>query len=442
MFKCSRFLFSANPFSGLSFRSAVLGVIIGAFVSISSYGQGSKHGDTSLFPNMKGRMMAGYQAWFRCPGDGSGRGWVHWGAQGRFSEDTYCTVDYWPDVAEYEQTYGTDFKLADGSAARVFSSYDYSTVDTHFRWMQESGVDGVFLQRFFATAADRAVDTEPLKVVNNVRLAAEKYDRAFAIMYDLSGLRPGEDDCSTLIADWKRLVDDLQITNRGGDQSYLYHDGKPLVAIWGVGFPDRPYDIRNIALEEFIDFLKNDPEYGGCAVMLGVPCYFRELHTDSVSDPYLHTLIESADIVMPWMVLRFSTVLHAEVQRYFWHVYKDKAWCDERGLDYVPVVYPGMSWHNLSIFENRERQILNAVPRLGGYHYWALIDTAVNAGVESIYVAMFDEVDEGTAIFKCTDNTPVSARWKFGNYEGAGSEYYLKLTGMGGELLREKLSAE
>ena len=324
----------------------------------------SKHGATSSFPTYEGRVMAGYQAWFRCPGDGSGRGWVHWGALKQFSEETYCTVDYWPDVSEYSQTYLTDFRLADGSPASVFSSYDYSTVDTHFRWMQESGVDGVFLQRFYDTATDRVKDADPLQVVRNTMLASQKYQRAIAIMYDLSGLRPEQDDCSALIEDWKRLVDDLQLTNQGDQQTYLYHNGKPLVAIWGVGFPDRPYNIRNIQLEAFIDFLKNDPVYGGCSVMLGVPNYFRDLHTDCVADPYLHTLIESADIVLPWMVLRFSTVLHAEVQRYYQHILADKAWCDERGLDYVPVVYPGMSWHNLSIFENRERQVLNAVPRL------------------------------------------------------------------------------
>ena len=425
------------------FKAKTWWVLCICFVAPNSlFAQGNLHANTSLYPTMEGRVMAGYQAWFRCPGDGSGRGWVHWGALGQFSEDSYCTVDYWPDVLEYSQTYSTDFKLADGSFASVFSSYDYSTVDTHFRWMQESGIDGVFLQRFFATAADRGADAEPLKVVQNVMLASQKYERAFAVMYDLSGLRPGEDSCATLISDWKRLVDDLRITNQGDTQTYLYHDGKPLVAIWGVGFPDRTYDIHAIGLEEFIDFLKNDPDYGGCSVMLGVPCYFRELNTDSLADPYLHTLIESADIVMPWMVLRFSTVLHAEVQRYYTHIRKDLAWCEERGLDYMPVVYPGMSWHNLSIIENRERQILNAVPRLGGYHYWALIDTAVNAGAKSLYVAMFDEVDEGTSIFKCTDDTPVSSRWKFGNYEGAGSDYYLNLTGMGGELLRAKLSAE
>ncbi len=422
-------------FSGLK-----AGFLLGLFLlSCEAFAQ-SRHAATSAFPGYEGRVMAGYQGWFRCPGDGSGRGWIHWGANGQFSEETFCSVDYWPDVSEYDQTYDTSFKLADGSVAKVFSSYDYSTVDTHFRWMWESGVDGVFLQRFFDVAAGREKDAEPLKMVQNVMLASQKYNRAFAVMYDLSGLRPGIDDCRTLIDDWKRLIDELRITNQGSSQTYLYHNGKPLVAIWGVGFPDRSYNIHDIRLEELIDFLKNDPVYGGCTVMLGVPCYFRELGVDSIQDPYLHTLIESADVVMPWMVLRFSSVLHAEVQRYHLHILRDRQWCEQRGLDYVPVVYPGMSWHNLSILEGRENQVVDAIPRLRGSHYWMLIDTAVNSGASMLYTAMFDEVDEGTAIFKCTDHTPVSERWKFGNYEGAGPDYYLRLTGMAGDLLRSKLS--
>jgi hypothetical protein len=29
------------------------------------------------------------------------------------------------------------------------------------------------------------------------------------------------------------LVDQLKITNQGKNQNYLFHNGKPLVAIWG-----------------------------------------------------------------------------------------------------------------------------------------------------------------------------------------------------------------
>ena len=52
-----------------------------------------------------------------------------------------------------------------------------------------------------------------------------------------------------------------------------------------------------------------------------------------------------------------------------------------------------------------------------------------------IYVAMFDEVDEGTAIFKCTNNPPVGQS-RFLTYEGLPSDHYLWLTGEGARLLR------
>lgn len=79
-----------------------------------------------------------------------------------------------------------------------------------------------------------------------------------------------------------------------------------MVAIWGVGFPDRPYNIRNIGLDRLIDFLQNDSVYGGCTVMLGVPTFWRNLESDCINDSYLHVMIKKADIVLPWTIQRFS----------------------------------------------------------------------------------------------------------------------------------------
>ena len=55
-----------------------------------------------------------------------------------------------------------------------------------------------------------------------------------------------------------------------------------------------------------------------------------------------------------------------------------------------------------------------------------------------IYVAMFDEMDEGTAVFKCTSDSPVGDS-PFITFEGLPNDHYLWLTGMGGKLLRGEL---
>ncbi len=186
------------------------------------------------------------------------------------------------------------------------------------------------------------------------------------------------------------------------------------MVIWGVGFPDRPYNIRNIGLERLINFLKTDPVYGNCSVMLGVPTAWRSLNADCLPDPYLHELIKQADLVLPWAVQRFSPLLHEDMNRFRDILADDMKWCREHNVDYVPCVYPGFSWHNLSIhaFPDDIKPV-GSIPRQGGRFYWQLISTAINTGARMLYVAMFDEVNEGTAIFKGSDTPPVSKATEF-----------------------------
>jgi len=405
-------------------------------LALNQASAGTKHSPSSRFPSYEGRIMCGYQGWFRAAGDGSGRGWVHYG-RGEFGPNN-CSVELWPEVSEYQKTYSTGFKLEDGSLARVFSSWDESTVDLHFRWLQEYGIDGVFMQRFFDVTRTEKSRADGRVILGHALKAAQKHERAIAVMYDLSGLRPGE-DCSSLIQDWKELVDELKLTSQGTNQPYLYHRGKPLVAIWGVGFPDRPYDIHNIGLEKLLDFFQHDPRYGGCSVLLGVPCYFRDLRADTIPDPYLHEIMAKADIIMPWMVGRFSAALYGETNRYGSQIAADEAWCSARNLDYVPCVYPGFSWYNLS----KRHDPFDAIPRFKGRFYWGLMTTAIQSGAKMIYVAMFDEMDEGTAIFKCTSKPPAGQPpAKFLDYEDLPSDHYLWLTGQAGKILRGEAAAD
>lgn len=386
------------------------------------------HSLSTLFPSYKGLVMAGYQGWFRAPESGV-----------MYADESKVRLDMWPDLTDYEVTYPTGLKMADGKPARFFSSEDESTVDLHFKWMQQYGVDGVFMQRFFGATKPGARLSGSTQVLRNALKAASKYERAIGVMYDLSGLKASNEDCSQLIEDWKYLVDSLGVTNQVGAKTYVFHNNKPLVAIWGVGFPDRPYHIRNIGLARFIDFLKNDPKYGGCSVMLGVPTFWRDLNVDCLPDPYLHELIRKVDIVLPWTVQRFSPLLHNEMARYRDVVIADIQWCKDNGVDYVPCVYPGFSWHNLSRFEFPDDiKPIGSIPRQGGRFYWMQISTAINAGATMLYVAMFDEVNEGTAIFKCSDSPPVGKVAKFIDMDGRPSDFYLWLTGEAGRMLRSE----
>lgn len=396
-------------------------------ISMGASGQ-NKHSKTTLYPSYKGLVMAGYQGWFRVPKDGL-----------MYPDENKIHIDMWPDVSEYEKTYPTGMKLADGSAARFFNSSDPSTVDLHFKWMKQYGLDGVFMQRFFNNTKPEGPRSRTTAVLRPAFEAASKYERAIAVMYDLSGLRASGEDCSSMIDDWKYLVDSLRVTNQAGTKTYLHHNGKPLVTIWGVGFPDRPYDIRNIGLQRVMDFLENDPVYGGCSVMLGVPTFWRDLNADCVHDPYLHELIKQADLVMPWMVQRFTPLLHNDMDRYRDVILNDIKWCKENNVQYVPCVCPGFSWHNLSRSEFPDDvKPVGSIPRQGGRFYWQQISTALLAGAEMLYVAMFDEVNEGTAIFKCTNNPPVSKVAQFIDMDGKPSDHYLWLTGEAAKMLRKE----
>ncbi len=387
---------------------------------------GQKHAQTTKYPSYKGLVMAGYQGWFKMPKDGL-----------MYPDEEKVRIDMWPDVSEYKKTYPTGLKLEDGSTARFFYSGDKSTIDTHFRWMQEYGLDGVFMQRFFGAARSRSPHN--VEVFKHAFEAASKYERSIAVMYDLSGLQAKGEDCSALIEDWKYLVDSLGVTNQKGAKTYVHHRGKPLVAIWGVGFPDRSYNIRNIGLQRFFDFLKNDPVYGGCSIMMGVPTFWRDLNADCNPDPYLHELIRQVDIVLPWMVQRFTPLIHNDMDRLRDVILDDITWCKANNVDYVPCVTPGFSWHNLSRqVEKLAPKPVNSIPRLGGQFYWDQITTALLSGAEMLYVAMFDEVNEGTAIFKVSDNPPVSDVAKFVDNDGLPSDHYLWLSGEAARMLRKE----
>lgn len=373
------------------------------------------------FKSIKNLVMAGYQGWFNTPEDGAGLGWKHFEKEKEFKPGK-CTIDLWPDVSEYEKTYETAFKLPDETPAKVFSSYDASTTDLHFKWMKQYGIDGVFMQRFVVSIRNQKGKDNYNKILKNAVLSAEKYDRAICLMYDLSGMEAGEEDI--LIRDWKELCEKYKLVSRNNNH-YVYHHGKPLVAVWGIGFNDRrKYGYEQV--KKIIDFLKSE----GCSILVGVPTHWRTLTIDAVSDTRLLELVKQADIVHPWLVGRFDNHTYEPYRK---SIEEDIKWCKANGKDYMPVLFPGFSWHNM-----KKDAPQNMIPRLGGRFFWQQVKGAVDAGAESLYLAMFDEIDEGTAFFKCT-NTPPVGESSFITYEGEAPDHYLWLAGEAAKYLRGEL---
>ena len=415
--------------SSISFSKAFWAIALLLTFSFTGLTAQLKHGKTAKFLSYKGLVMAGYQGWHNAPEDGAGRGWYHYSSNGKF-EPGSTNIDLWPETAEYSKVYKTSFSNADGSPAYLQSSYDASTTAVHFRWMKTYGIDGVFLQRFVSEIKTKSGRHHFNTVLSNALKSAAVYDRAVAVMYDLSGCRDSI-DVPVLINDWKNLVDSMKITNQGKNQNYLYHNGKPLVVIWGVGFNDnRKYTTKDVA--KMVDFLQNDPVYGGCSVMLGVPTYWRTFGNDTEKNPALHELIKKVDIVHPWTIGRYHDSLsyeqYAKVQK------KDMDWCNANSIDYVAVVFPGFSWHNMN-----PKSPSNQIPRDRGRFFWRQIAGAVANGAQMLYIAMFDEVDEATAIFKISKTPPIGASTFVTFEQDIPSDYYLYLSGYAGKMLRKEV---
>src|SRR6516164_5158037 len=130
----------------------------------------------------------------------------------------------WPDLTEFddnEKYAAPGFSYPDGKPAPSFSSANEKTVDRHFRWMEQYGIDGVFVQRFLVSLGTPSLDS----VLSHVRTAAAKTGRVYGVCYDLTG-SPPDRLYDLLVADWKRLVDEQKVTQ---DNRYLHHGGKPLV---------------------------------------------------------------------------------------------------------------------------------------------------------------------------------------------------------------------
>ncbi|MEO5714988.1 MAG: PA14 domain-containing protein [Luteolibacter sp.] len=325
---------------------------------------------------LKGKVMTGYQGWFRTPNDPEGGGWVHWG---NMQEGVFST-DMWPDVSQYPPSLlekAAEVKLKSGRPAYLFSSAWPGVVDTHFRWMRENDIDGAFLQRFVSDDFN-SIKGGPEWVLANVRAAASREGRIWAVEYDVSGY-PDAKLLETLKTDWKWFVDRF---NGLDDPNYAHEGGKAVVFIWGLPFQNR--GISPLTTNAVVDFFRNDPKYGGNYVIGGIPGDWRKM------DAAWQQHFKKYECVLSWMSQSYA---------------EDIADFRKLDLSYYSHVKPGFSRANLKHLPSGDSS-LAYTPRDGGRYYWSQFSKAAKAGSDRMFIGMFDEYDEATAIIPMSDDPP------------------------------------
>lgn len=372
-------------------------------------GNSSPKFKVSAVGDVVGKITVGYQGWWDSYGSGSPlNSWQH------------MNLECWPDVREYTNTYsGCTFyqagtvqpafngNLGNGQPAKMFSSWSDQTVDTHFKWMKLYGIDCAAQQRFGSATLPGSKKNFFDQLLTKVKTASEKYGVKFYVMYDCSAT-------DAIDADWTNtIVNTLHLTS---SSAYAKQNGKPVVALWGVGKSGRGNISDWVAK---INWFKAQ----GCYV---IGCPIQGWRAGSDLSAY-----NVCDMIMPWMVGKTAA---SNFQG--WYA-DDLAYCNAHGLDYQADIYPGTAFYNT----NGASSPKNQIPRMYGNFMWQQFAAAKNAGVSSIYISMFDEAQEATQIFKSAENASmIPSGYYFLTLDADGvacsSDFYLRLTNEGGKMIK------
>ena len=280
----------------------------------------------------------------------------------------FPAVEQYPD----ECLFYTKFGLPDGSLARLFESNCTGVVDTHFRWMQENSIDGILVQRFYGEFEDESY----LQLLDQIRTAAEKYGRTFAVEYDLSGVTSA--DFSSVVSE---LLDDYarNIAPFITSSAYLHHEGRPVLELWGFGVNKAKLNAADCATIFHAMRSANPNPY----VLLGVEWDWA---SDATQNPDFYDVYVQADVIQPWAVGAYDRDFYPTF--YNRTSVPDKALTDQIGIKYAPSIQPGGSDRN----RNGGGPLGN---RYNGTFYETQLKNMLELNPFFVFGAMFDEYPEG-----------------------------------------------
>jgi hypothetical protein len=260
--------------------------------------------------------------------------------------------------------------------------------------MRDYGIDGVWLQRFAVCLPGGPVSKRYKSLLDKmywVRDAADKTGWAWAISYDIAGM-PTNKMYDAVTADWKRLVDEKITEN----PRYLHEGGQPVVQIWGYYHNNNNFMTAEVG-NQLIDFFQQPGPYQSLLVGGGVWNWRKN------PDPERQKMFRRFKVWVPWNVgtdARDKATGIARANTSTWA--DDQRVCRENGTFWIPVVYPRYG----TVLSRRKGLWKDVITRRHGNFLWEQFHRLFELDVDTVYVAVFHEVDEGTAIFKITRPSP------------------------------------
>lgn len=392
--------------------------------------------NASEYSEFIGKSVAGYQAWFKTGTASSG--WFHWSGSTPPAKNQ-TKFEIYPDVSEYLDADLTPTALANlgnNQTSKLFNSVNKPVIDTHFKWMKDYGIDGAAVQRFIGNIGNSIVKS-PANAAIKIKESAEANKRIFYICYDTSssGMETTWDD--TIKFDWVYNVEQNDLTK---SPAYAKVGNKPVVQLWGTGMAGGKNPGTAAETIALIQFLQSR----GCYVIGGTPRAWRDGNRDSKGTAQTSTIpgdkenfmpvYESYDMISPWMVGRIKNNTDADAMLTGTMI-PDKNYLDARNIDYMPVIFPGFAWSQWNDGD------VNQTPRNAGDFMWKQARNIKSLGVPSMYFAMFDEYDEGTAIMKnATDWSMIPTDQYFLTSSADGiwlsSDFQLRVAGAAVEMLK------
>jgi hypothetical protein len=364
-----------------------------------------------------GKITVGYQGWFTAAGDDSGVSppWWHWTDDRNTPTASDIAIKAWPDMGDYANTYPTGFaNLGSGAVATLYSDWDAATIDTQVQWMQTVGIDTIALQRF----SDFRGTGQPRNVAaGHVRDSAEAHGRKFYVMYDITGWTTFDTD---LPADWMQIIGELNLT---ASPAYARQGGKPVVAIWGVGYSGHPGTPQTTM--QVITWFQSQGMY----VIGGVGDDWRTADGTRWSQAGFGQVFDTLDAISPWMIGVIGDDADSDANLTNYNQ-GDVAYLHARGKQYQPCVLPGD---------------LSAHQRVHGDFMWHQFYNMIQIGSDGLYISMYDEFNEGNQIAKTAATSasiPAGSTFVTLDEDGTAcsSDYYLRLTGDGGKMLKGQIA--